>query len=56
MGRVGNSGTVPAAAGSDNRALQLHWELHINGHYLGEGLSKSETRTVYAALFKHADQ
>ena len=56
LGRVGNTGTTFAAAGSTGQGLQLHWELHINGRYLGEGLSKSETRTVYAALFKHADQ
>ena len=56
LGRVGNTGTTFAAARSTNQGLQLHWELHINGHYLGEGLSNSETRTVYTALFKHADQ
>ena len=56
LGRVGNTGTSYAAAGSTNQGLQLHWELHINGHYLGEGLSSSETRAVYTALFNHADQ
>ena len=56
LGRVGNTGTTFAAAGSTTQGLQLHWELHINGHYLGEGLSNSETRAVYTALFKHADQ
>ena len=56
LGRVGNTGTSSAAAGSTSQGLQLHWELHINGHYLGEGLSSSETRAVYTALFKHADQ
>ena len=54
LGRVGNSGTSGAAAGSTTRGSQLHWEIHINGHYLGEGLSTSETRAVYAALFKLA--
>ena len=56
LGRVGNTGTTFAAAGSTTQGLQLHWELHINGHYLGEGLSSSETRAVYTALFNHADQ
>ena len=34
-----------------HRSLHLHWEIHINGRYLGEGLSRSDTRAVYAALF-----
>ena len=51
LGRVGNTGTTYAAAGNANRSVHLHWELHINGRYLGEGLSRSDTRTVYAALF-----
>ena len=56
LGPVGNTGTTFAAAGSTSQGLQLHWELHINGRYLGEGLSKSETRTIYTALLKHANQ
>ena len=51
LGRVGNTGTTSAAAGNANRSVHLHWELHINGRYLGEGLSRSDTRAVYAALF-----
>ena len=32
----------------------LHWELHIDGHYLGIGLSVADTRAVYTALFADA--
>ena len=55
LGRIGNSGTVPAAAGNTWSTVQLHWELHVNGQYLGAGLSRSDTRTVYAALFANAN-
>ena len=51
LGRVGNAGTTSAAAGNTNRSVHVHWELHINGRHLGEGLSRSDTRAVYAALF-----
>ncbi len=56
LGRVGNTGTVSAAAGLTNRSVHLHWELHISGRYLGEGLSRSDTRAVYAALFDDSDR
>ena len=55
LGRVGNTGTVAGASGSAHRAVHLHWEIHVNGRYLGEGLSRSDTRTVYAALFDNTD-
>lgn len=51
LGRVGNSGTIAAATGHSDRQVHLHWELHINGRYLGEGLSEGGTRAVYTALF-----
>ena len=54
LGRAGNSGTVSAAAGQTSSQVHLHWELHVNGQYLGAGLSASDTRAVYAALFKEA--
>ena len=55
LGRIGNSGTTPAAAGNTWSTVQLHWELHVNGQYLGAGLSTSDTRAVYAALFANAN-
>ena len=51
LGWVGNSGTNTAAAGALDWSLHLHWELHVDGQYVGAGLSPSETRSVYAALF-----
>lgn len=51
IGRVGNSGTSGAAAGRKNSYLHLHWEIHINGQYLGAGLSVQDTRSVYETLF-----
>ena len=49
-------GAVPtrAASGSPDARLHLHWELHIDGHYLGIGLSAADTRAVYTALFADA--
>ena len=55
LGRIGNSGTIPAAAGNTWSTVQLHWEIHVNGQYLGAGLSRSDTRAVYAALFANAN-
>ena len=54
LGSVGNSGTRQAAAGNPNLQTHLHWELHVNGQYLGAGLSATDTRSVYATLFEHA--
>ena len=51
LGWVGDTGTEAAASRSPNRSAHIHWELHINGRYLGEGLSSFDTRAVYAALF-----
>ena len=46
LGRIGNSGTTPAAAGNTWSTVHLHWELHVNGQYLGAGLSTSDTRAA----------
>lgn len=54
LGTVGNSGTYAGASGSTGAQLHLHWELHIDGHYLGIGLSAADTRAVYTALFADA--
>ena len=51
LGTMGNTGTEPAAAGLHNQGVHLHWELHVNGHYLAKGLSPAETREVYTTLF-----
>ena len=54
LGTIGNSGTYAGASGSADAQLHLHWELHIDGHYLGIGLSDADTRAVYTALFAGA--
>ena len=54
LGTIGNSGTYAGASGSTHAQLHLHWELHIDGHYLGIGLSGADTRAVYTALFADA--
>ena len=54
LGTIGNSGTYAGASGSTHAQLHLHWELHIDGHYLGIGLSGTDTRAVYTALFADA--
>ena len=51
LGMIGNTGTYAGASGSTHAQLHLHWELHIDGHYLGVGLSDADTRAVYTALF-----
>ena len=51
LGTIGNTGTYAGASGSTHAQLHLHWELHIDGHYLGIGLSDADTRAVYTALF-----
>ena len=54
LGTIGNSGTYAGASGATGAQLHLHWELHIDGHYLGIGLSGTDTRAVYTALFADA--
>ena len=51
---IGNTGTHAGASGSSHAQLHLHWELHIDGHYLAIGLSDTDTRAVYTALFTDA--
>ena len=52
LGTIGNTGTYAGASGSTHAQLHLHWELRIDGHYLGIGLSDAGTRAVYTALFE----
>ena len=54
LGAIGNTGTRAGASGSTHAQVHLHWELHIDGHYLGIGLSDADTRAVYTALFADA--
>ena len=54
LGTIGNSGTYAGASRSADAGLHLHWELHIDGHYLGIGLPAADTRAVYTALFADA--
>jgi len=54
LGTIGNSGTYAGASGSTHAQLHLHWELHIDGHYLGIGLSGADTRAIYTALLAGA--
>ena len=51
LGTIGNSGTNAGASGAVHDQLHLHWELHVDGQYLGIGLSYADTRAVYTALF-----
>lgn len=53
LGKVGASGTSTAAidiAAVDPTAIHLHWEIIIDQHYLGEGLSAEATERVYRRL------
>ena len=50
LGEVGVSGTSSGAYDT-NDGVHLHFEIWVDGHYLGEGLSIDETMRIYAALF-----
>ncbi|MCB0072181.1 MAG: M23 family metallopeptidase, partial [Caldilineaceae bacterium] len=50
LGEVGVSGTS-AGAYDTNDGVHLHFEIWVDGRYLGEGLSIDETMRIYAALF-----
>jgi len=47
IGYVGNSGT--SSAGTKNGA-HLHFEIRVNGHYLGEGMSSMEAGSFLEAI------
>lgn len=51
---VGNSGMEPASRGG-NSGAHLHFELRIDGKYLGEGMSPDEIRQVAAPLLGAAE-
>ena len=53
LGEIGASGTSTAARDVeeiDPTAIHLHWEIIIDQHYLGEGLSQQATERVYRRL------
>lgn len=50
LGRVGVSGTSDGVYGS-TAGFHLHWEIWINGRYLGHGLTIPETMRIWRHLF-----
>lgn len=53
LGEVGNVGTNDSANGRTTGlgSVHLHWEIFVDGLWLGEGLNFSETSSVYRTLF-----
>ncbi|MBX3313666.1 MAG: M23 family metallopeptidase [Actinobacteria bacterium] len=52
LGEIGNRGTETAATGGTRpQSLHLHWEIHVNGHFLAEGANLQETDEIYRKLF-----
>lgn len=52
LGEVGNRGTETGASGGTRpQSIHLHWELHIDDVFLGQGLDAAETRALYQRLF-----
>ena len=49
IGYVGNSGT--SEAGTD-QGTHLHFEIRVNDHYLGEGMSREEAGRLYTLIMK----
>jgi len=47
IGYVGNSGTSQAGTTKDSH---LHFEIRVNDHYLGEGMSQKEAGRLYSAV------
>lgn len=50
LGQVGASGTLDGVART-GEGEHLHWEVWIDGHYLGHGLSLYETMRLWQAIF-----
>ena len=50
LGEVGNSGS-PASLASDTEDAHLHFELWVDGHYLGQFLRPIEVRELVESLF-----
>lgn len=52
LGEIGNRGTAAASQGvfgADDPSLHLHWEIYIDGWFLGQGLGAAEVRAVIDA-------
>lgn len=52
IGKIGNSGS-PASVAGPNEDAHLHFELWLNGHYLGQFLRPVEVRELVAGLFRN---
>jgi murein DD-endopeptidase MepM/ murein hydrolase activator NlpD len=50
VGLVGDSGT-PEAITNPGVEIHLHWEVRVDGSYLGAGLTTDEVRLAYERLF-----
>lgn len=51
IGTVGNSGTPPAITGGEGE-MHLHFEIWLNGHYLGERLPPQEIRNILQRILE----
>jgi murein DD-endopeptidase MepM/ murein hydrolase activator NlpD len=51
VGTVGNSGTGPAITNS-NTEMHLHFEIWLNGYYLGHGLPAADVRSILREIFE----
>ncbi len=55
LGEIGNRGTSTASSGGVRpRSIHLHWEIEIDGVFLGAGEDPSKTRAIYSTLFDTA--
>jgi murein DD-endopeptidase MepM/ murein hydrolase activator NlpD len=52
IGYVGNSGTSQAGTG---KGAHLHFEIRLNGHYLGEGMTPRETGELLERILRKRD-
>lgn len=55
IGGVGDSGT-PESVTAPGTELHLHWEVRVEGGFLGEELPPEAVRSLYARLFDPADE
>lgn len=52
LGEIGNLGTETAATGGTRpQSIHLHWEIHIDERFLGQGASPARTDQIYRTLF-----
>lgn len=48
LGEIGNAGTNAGSLGND-ATIHLHWEILVDGTHLANGLSASDTNSVYSS-------